>query len=441
MKTPFHPSFGLVGRILAIVLLTLIIEFCASTVLYDRASRLRVREDEAHRVSEHLATASRIVMQARAEDRPAVAARLSTKNFLVRWQPMAPPAPPMSADLRDMREQVIQWEPVLNDHDLRLYLKTPGPRAIVTGSLQLADGSWLSFKAPQLVDGAKFRYGWLAMMAAMALGLSLIAWLLIRWILLPVRTLAKAATRIGHGAIETIPEQGGEEVRGLIRAFNDMQARIHSLIADRVEALAAVGHDLRTPLSRLQLRAETIQDDQLRQAVADDVREMGGMVSSLLAYLGGEDDPEPAQRVDLAVMAATLIDEVNDLGGDARYEGPEHLDHHIRPVGFKRALRNIVENAVKYGGGLVLSLQQRPDMLLLIADDDGPGIDEDRIEDVLRPFVRLDAARARSTKGLGLGLAIAVRAVAREGGTLSLENRASGGLRVCIELPRSSGQT
>ena len=441
MKALFHPSVGLVGRILAIVFLTLLIEFCGSTILYDRASRLRIQEDEAHRVSEHLATASQIVMQARVEDRPAVAARRSTKNFMVHWQRTAPPTPPMSADLLDMRRQIVLWEPVLNDHDLHLYLKNPGRGSMVMGSLQLADGSWLSFKAPQLINRAKFRYAWLAMMAVLALGLSLVAWLLIRWILLPVRMLAKAATRIGHGAIETIPEHGGEEVRGLIRAFNEMQARIHSLIADRVEALAAVGHDLRTPLSRLQLRAEAIEDHQLRQAIGDDVREMGGMVSSLLAYLGGEDDPEPAQRVDLAVMAATLVDEVNDMGGDARYEGPEHLDHSVRPVGFKRALRNVVENAVKYSGELVFRLQQRPDALLLIIDDSGPGIDENRMEDALRPFVRLDAARGRSTKGLGLGLAIAVRAVEREGGTLRLENRSGGGLSVRIELPRSAAQT
>lgn len=435
MKAFFHPSVGLVGRILFIVLLTILIEFCASTILYDRASRLRVREDEAHRVAEHLAAASRVMLQRRPAERAAVAARFSTKNFIVRWLPSPPPTPPMSAALTEMHEQITSWEPVLANHDLRLYLKAPGRDAIVTGGLRLTDGSWLAFKAPQLVDERKFRVAWLAMMAVVAIGLSLIAGLMIRWTLRPVRTLAQAAARIGHGSPQTIAEHGGDEVRGLIRAFNEMQARIHSLITDRTEALAAVGHDLRTPLSRLQLRAEEIGDARVRQAIGQDVREMSDMIASLLAYLGGDEDPETPQPVDIAVMAATLVDEINDFGGDAQYEGPDHLDHSVRPIGFKRAVRNIVENAAKYADSMTVRLAADDGTLNFIVEDDGPGIDEQRLEDVLRPFVRLDPARGRDTKGLGLGLAIATKAIELEGGNLTLSNRTEGGLRVQIMLP------
>lgn len=439
MKALFHPSVGLAGRIVAIVLLTILIEFCATTVLYDRASSLRVREDEAHRVAEHLATAISVVRQRPADERLATAARLSTKNFTVDWIPTLPQRPPMSADLRDMRDQIVAWEPQLGKCDLRLYLQEPGRGGIVTGSLRIGDDDgWLTFRAPHLVDERKFRVAWMGMMLVIAVGLSLIAGLLIRWTLRPLRRLSDAAARVGHGEQEPIPEMGGTEVRRLVRAFNEMQARIHSLIADRVEALAAVGHDMRTPLARLQLRAEAISDTALRQEIGNDVTEMAAMVSSLLAYLGGEDDPEKSQPVDLASITMSLIDEVCDRGGDAHYEGVAHLEHAVRPVGFKRAVRNLIENAAKYGKTVTARLEADEERLILAIEDDGPGIPPDRLEDAVRPFVRLDAARGRDTRGLGLGLAIAARAVQREGGELRLNNRPEGGLRAEILLPRAS---
>jgi two-component system osmolarity sensor histidine kinase EnvZ len=432
----FHPSVGLVGRILAIVLLTILVEFVAGTVLYDRASSLRVREDEAHRVAEHLAAASNIIMQGKPADRPALAVRFSSKYFTVRWGLAPPLVPPMSADLFEMRAQILAWEPSLANHGLQLFLKEPGRHSVVMGSLRIADGSWLIFKAPQLVDEGKFRFAWIGMMVVVATSLALIALLMIRWTLRPLRRLSAAAGRIGHGEQEPIPEMGGDEVRGLIRAFNEMQGRIHSLIEDRTEALAAVGHDLRTPLSRIQLRANEIADAPLRQAITGDIREMGGMVSSLLAYLGGDNDPERPQSCDLAVMAETLADEIVDMGGKARYSGPDHLEYAVRPIGFKRALRNIVENAAKYGDRVVVTVRDDEGGVSIVVEDDGPGIAPDRMEDVLRPFVRLDPARGRDTRGLGLGLAIAARAIEREGGTIALSNRAEGGLSVHIRLPR-----
>jgi signal transduction histidine kinase len=442
LRALLHPSIGLLGRVLAIVLLTILIEFCASTILYDRASKLRVREDEVHRVAEHLSGASRVMIQRPPAERPAIAARLSSKNFTVRWVPTLPPAPPMSADLTVMRDQITHWEPVLAQHDLRLYLKEPGRGGLVTGSLQLADDSWITFKAPQLVDEGKFRFTWIVMMVVVALGLSLIAGLMVRSTLRPVRKLAQAAARIGHGERqEPIEETGGVEVRELVHAFNEMQARIHSLINDRVEALAAVGHDLRTPLARLQLRAEGIGDEGLRQEIGNDVMEMSAMVSSLLAYLGGEDDPEKQQPVDVAIMTATLVDEIADDGGRAEYEGIDHYDALVRPVGFKRAIRNLIENASKYGESVFVSGREDDKGIILSIADDGPGIAEDRLQDALRPFVRLDAARGRNTKGLGLGLAIAVRAIEREGGTLHLSNRPEGGLLAEVFLPSPSIQT
>lgn len=432
-----HPSLGLLGRIVAIVLLTILIEFCASTILYDRASRVRVREDEAHRVAEQLAVAAGLLNQRPIEERHLIADRLSSKHFIVRWERSLPAAPRMSAELLAMRTQIEAWEPALSRHSLRLYLKQPGQDGTVTGRLRLDDGSWVTFSAPQLVDERKFRVAWIGMMLVLALALGIMASLLVRSTLRPVRKLSAAAARIGHGPIEPIPEMGTGDIRRLVHAFNDMQARIHSLIEDRVEALAAVGHDLRTPLARLQLRADGIQDGQLRHAIIGDVTEMEAMVASLLAYLGGEDDPEKPVTTDIAVMIATMVDDIHDRGGEAAYRGPEHFEWTARPVAFKRAVRNLVENALKYGQSVQVTFASATgDGLIIYIDDDGPGIPEHRLQDALKPFVRLDAARGRDTKGLGLGLAIAVRAIEREGGSLELGNRPEGGLRATIRLAR-----
>ncbi|HVJ03753.1 MAG TPA: ATP-binding protein, partial [Sphingomonas sp.] len=218
-------------------------------------------------------------------------------------------------------------------------------------------------------------------------------------------------------------------------SFNRMRARIQRLIADRTQALAAVGHDLRTPLARLRLRADNIADAELRDAVEADVAEMEAMVASLLAYLGGESGTEALVTADLAVLCATVCDDAADHGRDARYEGPEHLEVQVRPLTLKRAISNLVENALHYGTQVTVTLRAEATRVVIGVEDDGPGIPEAQLARVIEPFVRLDAARARDTIGLGLGLSIVARAVSEHGGTLTLANRPAGGLRAEIALP------
>jgi signal transduction histidine kinase len=216
-----------------------------------------------------------------------------------------------------------------------------------------------------------------------------------------------------------------------------MQTRIHRLITDRTEALAAVGHDLRTPLARMQLRTDAVADPALRRAFESDVAEMAAMVGSLLSYLGGEADPEPPVRTDIAVMAQTITDDAADRGEDATYSGEEHLEREVRPVGMKRAISNLVENGLHYGGRVRVSVTTAEEAIVIRVDDDGPGIPEDRLEEVLHPFTRLDPARSRNTSGLGLGLAIVQRAIELEGGNLTLSNRPEGGLSAELRLPHA----
>jgi signal transduction histidine kinase len=215
-----------------------------------------------------------------------------------------------------------------------------------------------------------------------------------------------------------------------------MQRRITRLIDERTRALAAVGHDLRTPLARMQLRVEAVEDRAVRETIRAEIEEMDVMVASLLAFLGGEDDAEPAVPVDLAVLCASLVDDAEDRGRDAGYHGPDHFEHRVRPVGFKRALVNLVDNALHYGTRVDLRLAGTAQGVAIRVEDDGPGIPDDALARVFEPFVRLDPARGRDTIGFGLGLAIVARAVEAEGGTVTLANRAEGGLCATIILPK-----
>lgn len=435
MRLLRRPSIGLMGQVLAILLLTVVIEFGASTLLYERASSFAVRDDEANRLAEHLVISRRLIAERPPMQRAAMAAELTTDRYALRWSQALPPPPPIAPALDEMRRQVVEWEPSLASTDLRLQLQSPGRSAVVTGGLRLPDGSWLYFRTLEPVATINLAFERIALAMVPAIALMVLGGVLLRRLLQPLRRLAAAADRVGHGEVAPVAEDGPGEVRRVIAAFNRMQGRIQALIAGRTQALAAVGHDLRTPLARLHLRTEALPRGDTREAIVHDVIEMEAMITSLLAFLGGEADPETPTAVDLAVMCATLADDAQDRGRDASYVGPDHCEWRVRRVGLKRALANLIENALHYGERVTITLLPPDGSLVIRVEDDGPGIPENELEHVLEPFVRLDPARGRDTIGFGLGLPIVQLAVAAEGGTLSLANRAQGGLCAEIRLP------
>jgi signal transduction histidine kinase len=429
-------SLGLLGRLLLILLAVLAVEFLASTFLYERANRTQLREEEAHRLSEHLVIAARLVAAQPIPERERLARELTTNRYFIDWvSPDATATLPPEAD-PVIVDRVVQWEPVLAGRSLRVALEGRGGHSRLVGALRLPDASWLAFRATVPEEAHRDWHPVILSFLPFA-ALLLVGTLLLRRTLRPMGMLARAAERVGRasGGIR-LPEAGPGEVRRVIRAFNAMQARIGQLIADRTQALAAVGHDLRTPLARLQLRSDEIADPTLRRSVEADVNEMAEMVASMLSFLRGADDPEPPVRTDVAVLAATVADDAADRGGDADYVGEPHLEATVRSALLKRALGNLVENALHYGGQARVAVLADGDRLIIRVDDDGPGIPPDRLEEVVQPFARLDPARRRNTGGLGLGLAIVTRAAEAEGGTLRLTNRAEGGLRAELLLPR-----
>ncbi|WP_017182198.1 ATP-binding protein [Sphingobium xenophagum] len=437
MKRHFKGSLGLVGRIFVILLLTVTLEFAVGTLMYERASQLSLQDDEARRLAEHLVIARKLLTEQPVEERRTMGVQLTTDRYDVHWSPAAPPPPPLSPELERMRQQIIAWEPSLERSRLWLRLASPGRHSEINGGLQLPDGSWLYFGMHHGGGKWAFTIGRMGMALIPVLALLIAGWVLIRKTLDPLRDLTRATEQIGLGREVILPEAGTNDVRNLIRAFNVMQTRIHRLIDERTETLAAVGHDMRTPLARLQLRLETVPDGETREAMDGDLEEMGQMIESLLDFLGGEKDPEPAVRTDLAVTVATIVDSFQDHGHDVEYAGPDHLELAVRALSLRRAVRNLIENALHYGKRARVSLERKGNEVLIRVDDDGPGIPRDQLDAVLKPFARLDTARQRNTSGLGLGLAIVQKAVDAEGGKLTLANRPEGGLRaeICLFLP------
>jgi signal transduction histidine kinase len=276
-------------------------------------------------------------------------------------------------------------------------------------------------------------------MVAMALGIGIVSVLVVRWITRPLRRLADAADGIGHDlAARPLATEGPVEVRHAALAFNAMQGRIRRLVEDRTEALAAVSHDLRTPLARLRLRAGFLPEGEDRARMEADIAEMEAMVARTLDYIREGRDGEPVVPTDLAAILLTLASDASDAGHDVIYDGPARAVLPLRRVAAKRAFSNLVDNAVRHGAPPVrLTVQIERDALVVDVSDGGPGIAPDDRARALAPFQQLDMARGAG--GSGLGLSIAQRFAEASGGTIELGHADQGGLAVRIALPRQQG--
>ena len=282
---------------------------------------------------------------------------------------------------------------------------------------------------------------WASLATAMAILVGGAAVVLMHRIAGPLRELTQATARIGHGTVVLVPEIGPDETRGIGRALNAMQERIHRLVEERTLAFAAVSHDLRTPIARLRLRLDRVEDVDERRAMAADLDEMQAMVEATLAYLRGDADPVTPQVTNVASVLIGIADASADAGRDVTYRGPGRALATVRPVTFRRALENLVDNGVRYGVRVRIALVIEAAALVVRIDDDGPGIAPEEVARAFEPFTRLEGSRNRNTGGTGLGLTIAKRAVEAEGGSLALSNRAEGGLRAEVRLSRTGPGT
>jgi signal transduction histidine kinase len=304
-------------------------------------------------------------------------------------------------------------------------------------SVLLTDGRWLNVETllPRASPAAALPS--LIGTGVMAVAISVIVALMIRRMTRPMADLAAAAERLGRGeAVPPVPERGPVDVRQTTRAFNRMHGRLQRFVQDRTRMLAAISHDLRTPLTSLRLRAEFVDDEETRTKILEALDEMERMTEATLAFAREEARREDTRTVDLAALVESLCEDLRDLDMDVTYAGPPSLLYPCRSVSLKRALRNLIENAVTYGQRARVTLAGADQEVSIAIEDDGPGIPEADFERVFAPFVRLEESRSQETGGIGLGMAIARSIVRGHGGDITLANRPEGGLRVTIHLPR-----
>ncbi len=266
--------------------------------------------------------------------------------------------------------------------------------------------------------------------------LVLAAWFAARWLSEPIRRLARAAHALGQDIDHPpLPEDGPEECREASRVFNQMQAQIRQQLQERDRFVAAVSHDLRTPLTRLRLRAEGLADAAQKQAFQNDVVEMDAMITATLDYLRGVADEEAFVRLDVHSLVQSMADDQLACGHTVRISGS------AAPVlaqasALRRCIGNLVENAIRYGGAAHIQLKDAADYLLVEIMDPGPGLPESELEQVLAPFYRVEASRNRHHGGVGLGLSISHDIARKHRGSLQLRNGATAGLVATLRLPR-----
>jgi signal transduction histidine kinase len=303
-------------------------------------------------------------------------------------------------------------------------------------SVQLPDRQWLNATTTLRTPPLTWAVPSFAAMAVMALALVVIVIVMVRRITRPMHRLAAAADRLGRGeAVEPLREEGPGDVRRTTRAFDRMRERLQRFVQDRTRMLAAVSHDLRTPLTALRLRAEFIEDSETRERLLATIDEMTAMVEAALAFAREEAAQEDTRTVDLAALIESVCVDFADLGKDVAFAPGERMAYACRPIGLKRAIRNVVENAVRYAGGATVAIARTEAAYRVTVEDDGPGIPETDLDRVFEPFMRLEESRNKESGGIGLGLSIVRSIVQSHGGEVTLRNRKEGGLRVTITLP------
>jgi signal transduction histidine kinase len=319
---------------------------------------------------------------------------------------------------------------------------TPGagfPAGAVSFVVQapLKDGTLVTLDSRQQRDTSAWSYRLLASLAIVLIAVLAVSLIAVRSMTRPLKTLASAAEQLGEN-IDRPPldESGPVEVSRAARAFNTMQQRISRLIAERARVFAAMSHDLKTPITRLRLRAELLDDPVLRSKFEHDLVEMEQMVASALDLVRGMDRQEPLQPVDLPSLLESIAEDAKVGGGVVEVRGKVATPYQGRPQALKRCFGNLVQNAVKYGGSATVSVTEAADAYEIRVRDRGPGIPEHELDKVFDPFYRLERSRNRETGGTGLGLTIAKNIVGAHGGALVLRNVAEGGLEARVTLPR-----
>ncbi len=376
--------------------------------------------------------------------RPRLAAAAGSAAFTVAWSRRAPAA----SDRSGFPEGTRIMRLLLDDPERRVVLfkaaavEPSATRDPLFGTadfgmaVSLDDGSWLVFHVPRRTWGLTPQDRAILTLGFVLLATAAVSLLAARSLVRPIEAFATAALRFGADPkAPPMTERGPRELRAATAAFNAMQTQIQRFVTDRTDMLAAISHDLRTPLTRVRLRAEFIEDADQQRRLFRDVAEMQAMIDAALALFRDEVTEEISTDFELSELVRLIVDDLADQGRTACFEGEDHVVYHGRPFALKRAFGNIVENACMHAGGATVSVGSGPEGIALSVCDEGQGIPDNLLETVFSPFYRVERSRNRQTGGAGLGLTSARMIVRAHGGDVMLRNRGTGGLLVMVRLP------
>jgi len=453
---------SLFGRMLLVLLVGLIVSHLIGAWIYVMDREAAVREVGGLATAQRIVNLTRLVADVPDEWRHRIIAASSDQNFRVAVLHQAPQltdaddrgpiADAVRAYLIDQLRLDGQRTPTVIASD-SIAPPFAGPGFMRHGPMMMRDpmiglvdlqvvipltaGEWLSFATALPRTENLFSHQFIVSMILMAiviLGVSIWA---ARRVTTPLTLLATAAQRLGRDVnAPPLQEAGTIEVRRASRAFNDMQAQLRQFIDSRTQLLAAISHDLRTPLTLLRLRTEGVADGEDKDKMLATLTDMETMIGATLQYARDEMTNEPIRKTDLTALVQSVVDDMADADHDVAMSPSPPILFDCQPSTLKRAMTNLIDNAVKYGTRARVALRESGQSIEITVDDDGPGLSPDELEHVLQPFYRVEVSRNRDSGGVGLGLAIAKSLIERHGGTLTLSNRPPGGLRAQVTLPK-----
>jgi signal transduction histidine kinase len=443
------------------------------TTLYFIVEQRRASNNllELFRLSDRAYSLVKLMYSATPDDRARLAKGLANPNYLVTVSdtPLIKSAIPSDDDLAELEDVVVSRLAKFGVLEARIYRKSAGPAASreapdiaspedvgeiekefldlandisqndrLVASVEFKDGQWLNFVMPLTPVGPLVSEENLPLLGGIAALVVIMTIWALRRLTAPYRTLERAVRRIGEDLKSPpLPEEGSREYRSAAHAVNTMQAQLREYVEDREQLAAALAHDLRTPLTRMKLRLELLKDAAKRKALMNDLGDIEAIARSVVDFATHEVKDEVLERIDFWTLVDSIVDaypQVRFAAGSAKARGLICIG---RPVALRRCVTNLVDNAVTYGERALIGLSGDEKEIVLVIEDDGPGIPEERLEQVFRPFTRVEGSRNRQTGGFGLGLTIA-RTIARSlGGEVRLENREGGGLRTELRLPRA----
>ena len=452
---------SLFGQTLVVLLAGLLISHLIGAWVYTADREQAVRAVGGMAAAQRIANVTELMSEAPADWRDRLVTAVSDPTFRVTLS-TAPLLPSTVADQNNaaiaignvLAEELKSWA-----QQIRVRLPgsdaaapmMPGPHVMMMDggmhvmgswrdlqvSVLLNDGQWLSFATMVPKTGPAVSWQFIVSMALMGLVVLVVSIWAIGRVTAPLAAFAQAATALGKNLkAEPVRESGTREVRQATRAFNDMQTRLIRLIEGRTRMLAAISHDLRTPLTLLRLRAESAPECEDREKMLATINEMNGMIGSVLDLARSNASLENRRPMDLTALVESIVDDMKDAGFPVTMQPSSGVIYECYGAALKRAVTNLIDNAVKYGRTARVAICEVPTLLKIIVEDEGPGIPEHELGRVTEPFYRVEESRSRESGGAGLGLAIAVSVIEAHGGELKLANRREGGLRAEVRLPR-----